>query len=94
MSLIALMLEAARTYETLVSFYHGATTQKTAIFILTAVRTSNPTYFNVTYFKFILSLTRIINGCRNDALYILQLKYIFNELCCQHGGKNKPVTMS
>jgi hypothetical protein len=38
--LIALMMEAARTSETLV---HGATTQKTAIFVLTAVTTSNPT---------------------------------------------------
>jgi hypothetical protein len=44
--LIALMMEAARTSETLVNFYqtfHGATTQKTVIFVLTAVRTSNPT---------------------------------------------------
>jgi hypothetical protein len=41
----ALMMEAARTSETLVNFYqiHGATTQKTAIFVLIAVRTSNPT---------------------------------------------------
>jgi hypothetical protein len=40
-----LMMEAARTSETLVNFYrlHGATTQKTAIFVLTVVRTSNPT---------------------------------------------------
>jgi hypothetical protein len=39
------MMEAARTSETLVNFtrLHGATTQKTAIFLLTAVRTSNPT---------------------------------------------------
>jgi hypothetical protein len=40
------MMEAARTSETLVNFstrLHGATTQKTAIFVLTAVRTSNPT---------------------------------------------------
>jgi uncharacterized lipoprotein YmbA len=41
-SLIALMMmEAAGTSETLVKFYqlHSATTQKTAIFILAAVRT-------------------------------------------------------
>jgi hypothetical protein len=42
------MMEAARTSEKLVNFYqtmrlHGATTQKTAIFVLKAVRTSNPT---------------------------------------------------
>jgi hypothetical protein len=39
------MMEAARTSETLVNFYrlHGTTTQKTAIFVLAAVRTSNPT---------------------------------------------------
>jgi hypothetical protein len=39
------MMEAARTSETLVNFYrpHGATTQKTAIFELTAMRTSNST---------------------------------------------------
>jgi N-acetylmuramic acid 6-phosphate (MurNAc-6-P) etherase len=39
--LIALMMEAVRTSETLVTStrLHGATTQKTAIFILTAVRT-------------------------------------------------------
>jgi hypothetical protein len=37
--IIALMMEAGRTSETL----HGATTKKTAIFVLTAVRTSNPT---------------------------------------------------
>jgi hypothetical protein len=41
-SLIALMMEAVRTSETLV---HGATTQKTAIFVLTTMRTSNPTDF-------------------------------------------------
>jgi hypothetical protein len=43
--LIALMMDAARTSETLVNFYQTtlATTQKTAIFVLTAVRTSNPT---------------------------------------------------
>jgi hypothetical protein len=35
---IALMMEAASTSETLVNFY-GAKTQKTAIFILAAVRT-------------------------------------------------------
>jgi hypothetical protein len=39
------MMEAARTSETLVNFYqiHGAAIKKTAIFVLTAVRTSNPT---------------------------------------------------
>jgi hypothetical protein len=39
------MMEAARTPETLINFYrlHSATTQKTDIFVLTAVRTSNPT---------------------------------------------------
>jgi hypothetical protein len=43
--LIALIMEAARTSETLVNLYqtHGATTQKATIFVLTAVRTSNPT---------------------------------------------------
>jgi hypothetical protein len=41
---IALMMEAARASETLVHSYrlHGATTQKTVIFVLTAVKTSNP----------------------------------------------------
>jgi hypothetical protein len=39
--LITLMMEAARTPETLVNFYQTTTTQKTAIFVLTAVRTSN-----------------------------------------------------
>jgi hypothetical protein len=38
----ALMMEAAKTSTRL----HGAATQKTAIFILTAVRTSNPTSRN------------------------------------------------
>jgi hypothetical protein len=44
-SIIRAMMEAASTSETLVNFYqiHGATTQKTAIFVLTAVRSSNPT---------------------------------------------------
>jgi hypothetical protein len=39
------MMEAVSTTETLVNYYHihAATTQKTAIFVLTAVRTSNPT---------------------------------------------------
>jgi hypothetical protein len=39
------MMEAAGTSETLVNFYqiHGAATQKTVIFILAVVRTSNPT---------------------------------------------------
>jgi hypothetical protein len=43
--IIALMMETARTSETVVTStrLHGATTQKTAIFVLTAVRTSNPT---------------------------------------------------
>jgi hypothetical protein len=42
---IALMIEAGITSETLVNFsrLHGATTQKTAIFILAAMRTLNPT---------------------------------------------------
>jgi hypothetical protein len=45
---IALMMEAARTSETLVTTkLHGATTQKTAIFVLTAVRISNPTLHNL-----------------------------------------------
>jgi hypothetical protein len=40
-TMIALMMEAAVTSETSVNFtrQHGATTQKTAIFILAAVRT-------------------------------------------------------
>jgi hypothetical protein len=39
------MMEALMTSETLVNVYrlHGATTQKTAIFILTVGRTSDPT---------------------------------------------------
>jgi hypothetical protein len=39
----ALMMEVASTSETSVNFYqmHGATAQKTAIFILVAVRTSD-----------------------------------------------------
>jgi hypothetical protein len=43
--LIVLMMEAARISETLETSIrlYGATTQKTAIFVLTAVRTSNPT---------------------------------------------------
>jgi hypothetical protein len=42
-------MEAARTSETLVNFYqiHGVATQKTAIFILAAVRTSNPIQLNI-----------------------------------------------
>jgi hypothetical protein len=36
-------MEAAWTSETLVNWLHDDTTQKTAIFVLTAVRTSNPT---------------------------------------------------
>jgi hypothetical protein len=50
---LALMMEAARTFETLVNFYqtHGATTQKTAIFVLTAVRTSNPTIAAFAYIR-------------------------------------------
>jgi hypothetical protein len=41
------MMEAAMTSETLVKStrLHGGTTQKTAIFALTAVRTSNPTKY-------------------------------------------------
>jgi hypothetical protein len=40
----ALMVEAASTFEMWVSFssLHGATSQNTAIFILTALRTCNP----------------------------------------------------
>jgi hypothetical protein len=42
-SIIALMVEAASTSETSVTStrLHGATTQKTLIFILAAMRTSN-----------------------------------------------------
>jgi hypothetical protein len=49
------MIETARTSETLVNFYqtHDATAQKTAIFVLTAVRISNPTSVELIYnFKF------------------------------------------
>jgi hypothetical protein len=38
------MMEAASTSETSVNRLHSATTQKTAIFILAAVRTSNLTH--------------------------------------------------
>jgi hypothetical protein len=38
----ALMMEAAKTSE-MSTRLHGVTTQKTVIFVLTAVRTSNPT---------------------------------------------------
>jgi hypothetical protein len=50
------MMEAARTSETLVNFYQttGATTQKTAIFVLIAVRASNPIYL-----KFILESFKV-----------------------------------
>jgi hypothetical protein len=43
--LIDLMMEAARISETLVNFYQSTWryNQKTAIFVLTAVTTSNPT---------------------------------------------------
>jgi hypothetical protein len=43
--LIALMMEAVQTFETMVHSNQSisATTQKAAIFILTAVRTSNHT---------------------------------------------------
>jgi hypothetical protein len=44
---IALMMEAARTSETLEHFY-----QTTAIFVLTAVRTSNPTQIYVAQDRF------------------------------------------
>jgi hypothetical protein len=37
-------MEAARTSKTLVNFYQTTRRYKTAIFVLTAVRTSNPTY--------------------------------------------------
>jgi hypothetical protein len=37
------MMVAASTSETLVNFYHGAKTQKTAIFKLTAMKTLNLT---------------------------------------------------
>jgi hypothetical protein len=40
---------------------HGATTQKTAIFILTAVRTSNPPHYVV----FSVSLSRIFSVLKN-----------------------------
>jgi hypothetical protein len=43
MILITLMMEAVWTSEMLVNFLHGGTTQKIAIFALTAVRTSNHT---------------------------------------------------
>jgi hypothetical protein len=48
---VALMMEAGRISETSVKFYrpHGATTQKTVIFILTAVRTSNLTNFKLAF---------------------------------------------
>jgi hypothetical protein len=47
--LIALMMEAARTSETLVNFYQTVRryNQKTAIFVLTAVRTSDPTMYGL-----------------------------------------------
>jgi hypothetical protein len=44
-AVVVLMMEAVRTSETLVNVYQTtrATTQKTTIFVLAVVRTSNPT---------------------------------------------------
>jgi hypothetical protein len=44
-----MMMEAASTSETSVTStrLHGATTQKIVIFILAAVRTSNPIFYNL-----------------------------------------------
>jgi hypothetical protein len=46
MAVFRVMMEAVTSYETSVNVYrfHGATSQKTIIFILVAVRTSNVTY--------------------------------------------------
>jgi hypothetical protein len=54
---IALMIEAARTSETLVNFYQTTRryTQKTAIFVLTAVRTSNPTLESIPRFSSLIN---------------------------------------
>jgi hypothetical protein len=43
------MMKATRTSETLINFtrLHAATIQKTTIFVLTAVRTSNLTYVSL-----------------------------------------------
>jgi hypothetical protein len=48
--LSTLKKEATRSYETSVQYLHGATCQKTAFFIVTAVRTSNPSQ-EVVYMK-------------------------------------------
>jgi uncharacterized protein YpmB len=65
--IIALMMAAASTYETSVNFYQNArrNNQKTAIFILAAVRTSNLTH---THSVFENKATKIIFGPkRKDA---------------------------
>jgi hypothetical protein len=72
---IALMMEAARTSETLVNCYQTtrATNQKTAIFVLTAVRTSNPTnIFSLQNYSFE----------KRSFLYQKYLTLYFYRSCC------------
>jgi hypothetical protein len=60
-AIIALMMEAASTSETSANFYQTtwSKSQKTAIFILDAVRTSNPIFLLVATSSFIFFTLRI-----------------------------------
>jgi hypothetical protein len=57
------MMKAAVTSDTsekLIKSLHGATTQKTAIFVLTTVRTSNPTLMMMMMMMIIIIIIIII----------------------------------
>jgi hypothetical protein len=62
--LIALIMEAARTSETLINFYQTTRSyiQKTAIFVLNAVKTSNPTIIHL--FSYVTSGRNLSSGAR------------------------------
>jgi hypothetical protein len=84
--LVALMMEAARTSETLVNFYQTTWcyTQKTAIFILTAMRTSNPTQYWIIClpwrWQVSMQMTRLISSL--SLLFYSQCFLNLNHLTC------------
>jgi hypothetical protein len=80
---------------------HGATTQKTAIFILTAVRTSNPTYVRCVllrayYFLFPkwVSFEAVARPKgRTLILLLLLFMYVFIFKLCNRESVHEPVSL-
>jgi hypothetical protein len=76
------MMEAVQTSEALVNSTspHGATSQKTAIFIVTAVETSSHTLNNVIYLHNLRITLQLLSFLRPHSPLYISIKIFFSEV--------------